>query len=240
MSEAYAFELPENNAGITTQLIESIPDDYGHLQGQLDAPLRLIDAGEVARIGWKFQQFVKEIQPASLLDHHFGTSLSPEQLDHIWKHLRAGFLELVAQRKLPLFLRFEHAGQDGKHILPLSSAKWMACQYIGMGYTGDLEFRGEGRCDIHLGAYEAMFPSSQRDDPRPLMEIPEVREAFESGNEVFIQAAISKANPRGSFPPLVYFQGGGAVELSDTCRRSGLKEIDPSIVEPGYSYQTRL
>jgi hypothetical protein len=237
MTKAYAFELPEENACIASQLVDAIPDDWEYVFGQLDAPLDKVASGQVSHGGWSLDQF-RDLEVATLADYSMRNASYEERQD-IMEYRRQAFSELVLGIP-PLFVRFRDAGEDNTHgILPFKVAKLIAGAYIVRGYKGDLTFRGKGKCELHLAPYEGMFPAP-REHVKPYMEIPEVKEAFESGNQAFIQAAISKLNPHNNFPALICFEAPEPKALLRICAVAKLKPLDPESVEPGYSYKERI
>ena len=237
MSKAYAFELPQDDSYLTSQLVEAIPDDWEYVFGQLDAPLDRVASGQVSHGGWSLDQF-RDLQVATLADYSMRDA-SYEERQTIMEYRRQAFCELVLGIP-PLFVRFRDAGEDNSHgILPFKVAKLIASAYIVRGYRGDLSFRGKGKCELHLAPYEGMFPAP-REHITPYKEIPEIQEALQSGNQEFLSAAIAKLNPHNNFPALIHFETPEPEALLSICTKAQLKPFDPNLVEPGHSYKESL
>ncbi|HVE80650.1 MAG TPA: hypothetical protein VNA68_00700 [Candidatus Dormibacteraeota bacterium] len=257
MSQAYAFEIPYCDAEIAARLIESVPPDWSWIDGQVDAPLKEVAEGLVARAGYKICRF-DSIAVVTLNEEgerndffHF----SSEQRTSILMYRREAKLALVGLGLMPLFVRFDEAGFDQQECgdMPFESAKRIASEYVCRGYLGDLFFRSDcydncgsynpERCDIHLAPYTARW--HRMEGRPPVIPFSELEAAYKAGNRQRIKDI--KANndpPKAQFPALIKIEWekkyGGRPEriagILDACRELGLKELDPEPIEYGTSY----
>lgn len=125
MSGKQFFEIPDD-LELMTKLVEVIPSSWAWVDGILKAPRELIESGKaLADTGFAIQRF-----------HSIGPTIRG-----LWqegKEQQADLYGIIAERKLPGFVRFDEAGYESDISLEL--AKKIAIAYLRMGYRGSLFF----------------------------------------------------------------------------------------------------
>lgn len=113
------FEISDSGE-VAAQLIEAVPSNWSWVDGHLRAPETLINSGEVVRgSGFALQRF-NLIHPTIIGKRRDDQKISP-----------ADFYGLIAERKLPEFLRFDEAAYETKSEgLTMEVVKKIAAAYV--------------------------------------------------------------------------------------------------------------
>ena len=263
---SYAFRLPVDFAQAAVRLIGAVPATWGWVGGQLDAPLSMVAEGEVAGAGLKLGSLHSEVEVHTLYDLYARGPLdrplrgnSEEGRLAILMYRRNAVLELLAERRLPLFVNFSEAGAKAQEFgfIPLESAKQIAITYVNLGYLGDLFFRSfdgfddeTARVDIHLAPYHGHAPIPRKITKTFNEVVAEIAAARAAG-DVALARQISEEHLEvhfNHFPPLIYLERRTDDQevreqiesLAAYCRQIGLKELEADKVEFGMSYMDRF
>lgn len=162
MDNQLHFLLPDNSERIAA-VIQAIGQRKWHwVNGQIDAPADLIDAGLVRQdTGYNLSRFY----PTHPLVVPRRQAPSGET------QIEPDLFGLVIAGLLPGFVRFDETGFDNRDIT-VAMAFQAAVSYIRRGYLGQLHFRygwhgnnplgNELRCDVHMQRW-APLPFDRRD-----------------------------------------------------------------------------
>lgn len=203
-SGASVFRLP-GDPNLWVRLVESIPDGWSWVSGNLQAPTEFIEAGHAsAQGGYCITRFGKNsFEIVSRFDEQYG-QVGLEEREELHNAGKQDLLELVAMHLLPSFVRFQEAGFSG---MSFGWAKSVAIAYLSRGYSGRLTF--------FSGCY----------DNRPCGP-----EEVEMRFSPWVENDWGKKTPR---PPIIEIlwkpMHGGKREsvksLIDTCETSGLEPV---------------
>ncbi len=121
------FALPDD-AQLIRSLVAAIPDDWGWLDGCLEAPAdKIADGTALDSTGLLFDRLNEKVV----------TSRTPQGLE---TRRQPDYFALFVEDKLPGFVSFHEAGYEDRIRLTLKKAKSLADGFLMKGYRGSLNF----------------------------------------------------------------------------------------------------
>jgi len=199
MKDKWIFEIP-NEVEVMVKLVQAVPSSWLSISGVLEAPNVLVEVGDAIHdTGYNIDQFYTikpTIVKASTTNRRKNDSRQNPDL-----------YALIAERKMPGFVRFEEAGADSYEI-SFGTARKILISFLRQGYRGQVTFCGQ-RCNEGIGE----LPGSGR----------ECEKCF-----FFFEWHYKN-------PPKVEIWNDGRPEnfqpLITACRAMGLKELTPQLAK---------
>lgn len=256
-----AFALPFGHYRLPSAILAAVPDDWGWIDGQLDASAEMIMEGSAAHHGGLALDFHHGLRYVTRYD----PGRAPET-EVMLAARRLGLVELLAYASFPAFLRFDRVGFNAGPgvdlgLTPMPVVRQIADAYIRSGYLGDLfikRFNERDRSEheppsatisLHLAPFSERWTREEDRQPERVKTFDEgvaqLQAAVAVGDDV--QDAARKLFPKPrkrEHPALVSIWSGSdkadteLESLMTTLRQAQLPELDPDDIRYGYSYQT--